>query len=229
MADDNITAAAAPAVRKSACLQAPARRFYEVFGDSLSENLFLRNLTIVLVGACIIEAIGLLRLSSKPPMVIRVDNIGEPVAYDNVRVQNAVTGPEVRNFAEHFTRYLLGWDFYSLTDDVNRALHMMTQPAALKMISRLDGMKAEPFTKGNNLRTTVNISQIAVEKDAPAMVRVKVRGTRVYVSYTNPNFHQETTFEDTFVAQKVDRSLKTPWGLLVDDWQESIFKETQTP
>jgi hypothetical protein len=90
-------------------------------------------------------------------------------------------------------------------------------------------MKAEPFTKANNLRTTVSISQIAVEKDAPAMVRVKVRGTRVYASYANPNFHQETTFEDTIVAQKVDRSLKTPWGLLVDDWQESIFKETQTP
>ena len=208
---------------------APARRFYEVFGDSLAENLFLRNLTVALVGACFIETIGLLRLSSKPPMVIRVDNIGEPVAYDNVKVQNAVTGPEVRNFAEHFTKNLLAWDFYSLTDDINRGLHMMTQPAAMKMIERLDGMKAEPFTKANTLRTTVNISQISVEKDAPSMVRVKVRGTRVYISYNNPNFHQETTFEDTFVAQKVDRTLKTPWGLLVDDFQESIFKETQTP
>lgn len=217
-----------PAEQKSIS-QAPARRFYEVFGDCLSENLFLRNLTVVLVGACIIETIGMLRFSSKPPMVIRVDNIGEPVAYDNVRVQNAVTGPEVRNFAEHFTRYLLAWDFYSLTDDVNHALHMMTLPAAQKMISHLDGMKAEPYTKANTLRTTVSISQIVVEKDTPAIVRVKVRGTRVYISYNNPNFHQETTFEDTFVAQKVDRSPKTPWGLLVDDWQESIYKETETP
>jgi hypothetical protein len=206
-----------------------ARRFFEVFGDAVSENIFLRNLAVALTGACIIQTFGVLKLTSRPPMVIRVDNIGEPVAYDNVRVQNAVTGPEVRNFAEHFTRYLLGWDCYSLTDDVNRALHMMTLPAAQKMIAKLDGMKAEPWTKDNSVRTSVKITQIEVEKDAPAAVRVKVRGTRTYASYNNKDFHQETTFEDTFVAQKVDRSLKTPWGLLVEEWQESIFKETQTP
>ena len=213
-----------PASAKSA-----GRRFFEVFGDAVTENIFLRNLAITLAGACIIQTIGILKLTSRPPMVIRVDNIGEPVAYDNVKVHNAVTGPEVRNFAEHFTRDLLGWDSYSLTDDINRALHMMTIPAAQKMISHLDGMKAEPFTKGNSVRTAIKITQIEVEKDAPAAVRVRVRGTRTYASYNNKDFHQETTFEDTFVAQKVDRTLKTPWGLLVDDWQESIFKETQNP
>jgi type IV secretory pathway TrbF-like protein len=202
------------------------RRFFEVFGDALTENLFLRNLVIVLGGSCILLCVVVARLAGKPPLVIRVDNIGEPVAFTNMKVQNAVTGPEVRNFAEHFTRYLLAWDLYTQARDIDMAFRMMTPTAAQKMYQKLNAMKAEPFAKEHSVRTTIQIAEISVEKDTPDIVRVKLRGTRTYYSYTDKDFKKETTFEDTFVARKVDRSLTTPWGLLVDDWQESIFKET---
>ena len=202
------------------------RRFFEVFGDALTENIFLRNLVIVLGGSCMLLTIAVVRLASTPPLVIRVDNVGEPVAFTNIKVQNAVTGPEVRNFAEHFTRYLLAWDLYTQTRDIDTAFRMMTPTAAQTMYQTLNAMKAEPFTKEHSLRTTIQIAEIEDEKDTPEIVRVKVRGTRTGSSYTDKEFKKETTFEDTFVARKVDRSLKTPWGLLVDDWQESIFKET---
>ena len=203
-----------------------SRRFFEVFGDALTENIFLRNLAIVLGGGCILLTIAVVRLAGTPPLVIRVDNVGEPVAYTNIKVQNAVTGPEVRNFADHFTRYLLAWDLYTQTRDIDTAFRMMTPTAAQKMYQTLNTMKAESFAKEHSLRTTIQIAEIEVEKDTPEIVRVKVRGTRTGSSYTDKDFKKETTFEDTFVARKVDRSLKTPWGLLVDDWQESIFKET---
>jgi type IV secretory pathway TrbF-like protein len=161
-----------------------------------------------------------------PPLVIRVDNIGDPLAFTNVKVQNAVTGPEVRNFAEHFTRYLLAWDLYTQTRDIDTAFRMMTPAAAQKTYQKLNAMNAESFAKEHSLRTAIQIAEIDVEKDTPEIVRVKLRGTRTYSSYTDKDFKKETTFEDTFVARKVDRSLKTPWGLLVDDWQESIFRET---
>jgi type IV secretory pathway TrbF-like protein len=202
------------------------RRFFEVFGDALTENLFLRNLVVVLGGSCILLCVAVARLAGKPPLVIRVDNIGEPMAFANVKVQNAVTGPEVRNFAEHFTRYLLAWDLYTQAHDIDTAFRMMTPTAAQRMFQKLNAMNAEPFAKDHAVRTTIQIVEIDVEKDTPEIVRVKLRGTRTYSSYTDKDFKKETTFEDTFVARKVDRSLKTPWGLLVDDWQESIFKET---
>ena len=202
------------------------RRFFEVFGDALTENIFLRNLVIILAGSCILLTIAVVRLANTPPLVIRVDNIGEPLAFTNIKVQNAVTGPEVRNFAEHFTRYLLAWDLYTQTRDIDTAFRMMTPTAAQKMYQTLNAMNAESFAKEHSLRTTIQIAEIEVEKDTPEIVRVKVRGTRAYSSYSDKDFKKETTFEDTFVARKVDRSLKTPWGLLVDDWQESIFKET---
>lgn len=202
------------------------RRFFEVFGDALTENVFLRNLAVVLGGACILLAIAVVRLADKPPLVIRVDNIGDPMSFTNVKVQNAVTGPEVRNFAEHFTRYLLAWDLYTQTRDIDTAFRMMTPAAAQRMYRKLNAMNAEPFAKEHALRTTLQIAEISVVKDTPDIVRVKVRGTRTYSSYTDKSFTKETTFEDTFVARKVDRTLKTPWGLLVDDWQESIFKDT---
>ncbi|OGR97781.1 MAG: hypothetical protein A2V88_09225 [Elusimicrobia bacterium RBG_16_66_12] len=202
------------------------RAFFEVFGDSLSENVFLRNFVVVLGGLCLALTLAVLRIANKPPVVIRVDNIGDPIVFQNVKVENAVTAPEIRNFTEHFTRYLLGWDLYTLTRDVDTALRMMTLPAAQKMIERLNGMKAEPFTKENNLRAVVQIAEISIEKDTPEIVRVKVRGTRTYTSYINKDFKKEIVFEDTFTARKVNRDATTPWGLLVDDWQESIFRET---
>ena len=202
------------------------RRFFEVFGDALTENLFLRNLVIVLGGSCILLCVVVARLAGKPPLVIRVDNIGEPVAFTNMKVQNAVTGPEVRNFAEHFTRYLLAWDLYTQARDIDTAFRMMTPAAAQRMYQKLNAMNAEPFAKEHSVRTKLEVAEISVEKDTPDIVRVKLRGTRTYYSYTDKDFKKETTFEDTFVARKVDRSLTTPWGLLVDDWQESFFKET---
>lgn len=201
------------------------RRFFEVFGDALTETIFLRNFVIVLGGAVLVLTITIMRLASKPPLVIRVDNIGDPLIFTNVKTQNSVSGPEVRNFAEHFTKYLLGWDIYTLTREVDTALRMMTPLAAQKMVQRLDSMKAEPFAKEHSVRTAIQIAQIEVEKDTPEIVRVKIRGTRTYSSYNDRDFKKEVTFEDTFVAQKVDRQ-KSPWGLLVDDWQESIFRET---
>jgi hypothetical protein len=152
--------------------------------------------------------------------------MGEPAAFTNMKVQNAVTGPEVRNFAEHFSRYLLAWDLYTQARDIDTAFRMMTPAAAQRMYQKLNAMNAEPFAKEHSVRTKLEVAEISVEKDTPDIVRVKLRGTRTYSSYTDKDFKKETTFEDTFVARKVDRSLTTPWGLLVDDWQESIFKET---
>src|SRR5271156_1501061 len=109
---------ASPAAKPSSSPEGlTGRRFFEVFGDALTENLFLRNLVIVLGGSCMLLCVVVVRLSGQPPLVIRVDNSGDPLAFTNVKVQNAVTGPEVRNFAEHFTRYLLAWDLYTQTRD----------------------------------------------------------------------------------------------------------------
>ncbi len=203
----------------------PEPRFFEVFGDALSETVFLRNLLIVLGGACMVLCIALLRLAGKAPLVIRVDALNDPAAFTDVRHEAYVTAPEVRNFAEHFTRYLLAWDLYTFVDDIDRAFAMMTPEAGAKVKGYLDGLNTTSVIRENSLRTKVVITEIVVEKDTPSVVRVKVRGTRVAESYEKKDFHKETTFEDTLVARKVARTIKTPWGLLVADWSEAIYKE----
>jgi hypothetical protein len=205
--------------------QRKAPRFFEVFGDAVSETLFLRNLTIVLGGGCLVLCIAVLRLASKPPLVIRVSDLSEPVAVTDARHAAYVTAPEVRNFAEHFTRDLLAWDLYTFVDDIDRALAMMTPEAAAKMKSRLDGLGTTAAIRENSLRTAVAITEIEVEKDTPAVVRVKVRGTRTAASYEKKEYRKETSFEDTLVATKVARTAKTPWGLLVAEWSEAIYEE----
>ncbi len=205
---------------------AKPRKYYEVFGDALAETIFLRNLTVVLAGACLTLTIALVRVAQKPPLIVRVDSLRAPVAVTDLEQQAAVTGPEVSNFASHFTRDLLGWDLYSLDDDLNRALGMMTQDGAVRMKQRLDGLHVAQQVKDHSLRTRVAISEITVEKDTPHVVRVKVRGTRLAESYDDKQYRKETIFEDTIVAQKVARTRSQPWGLLVADWSENIYKET---
>lgn len=204
----------------------PERRFFEVFGDTIMENQFLRNLTIVLAGACLILTFALQRAINKPTLVIRVDNASEPAVIRNAAQEAAVTAPEVRNFTEHFTRNLLAWDLYSLDEDIDRALAMMTPDAAVKMKNRLDGLNVTAKVKENSLRTKVLITEISVEKDSRKAIAVKVRGSRLAESYLKTDYRKETVFEDFLVLSKVQRSLETPWGLLVEDWRESIFKET---
>ncbi|MBI5239124.1 MAG: hypothetical protein HY926_01495 [Elusimicrobia bacterium] len=200
-------------------------RFFEVFGDAVSETLFLRNLAIVLGGASLVLCMALLRLCVRPPLVIRVSDLGEPMPITDARRAAYVTAPEVRNFAEHFTRNLLAWDLYTFVDDIDRALAMMAPEAAAKMKSRLDGLNTTSAIRENSLRTTVAITEIEVEKDTPDVVRVKVRGTRTAASYEKKDYHKETSFEDTLVANKVARTAKTPWGLLVVEWTEAIYEE----
>jgi len=203
-----------------------SRKYFEVFGDALAETIFLRNLTIALAGACLTLAIALARVAQRPPLVIRVDQLHAPAAIADVEQQAGVTGPEVSNFATHFTRDALGWDLYSLDDDINRALAMMTPDAAVRMKQRLDGLRVAQLVKDHSLRTKVVIAEISVEKDTPHVVRVKVRGTRIAQSYDDKQYRKETIFEDTLVAQKVPRTQAAPWGLLVADWSENIYKET---
>jgi len=207
-------------------LQRKEPRYFEVFGDALTENLFLRNAVIILAGCCIILTLTIGRLAQKPPLVIRVDQLTETKAFSDVAHESSVTGPEVRNFVEHFTRYLLAWDLYTLDDDINRALAMMTPEAAGKMKNKLDGWAVTQKVKADSLRTKVVITEISIQKDSPHNVAVKVRGSRIAESYDKKEYRKETVFEDTLILKKISRSLQTPWGLLVEDWSESIYKET---
>lgn len=200
------------------------QKYFEVFGDTVTENLFLRNLVVLLLGLCIFLAIVAARTLNKPPLVIRVDQLGEAAAFSGVKQLTQVTGPEVRNFTEYFVKYLTAWDFYTYDDDLNKALGMATDNAKVRLKEYLDGIHVVDQIKANTLRTKLKISEIVVEKDTPQVVRVSVRGTREASSYENAEYKKETVFENTIIMQKVSRSIKTPWGLLVDDWTEKIFK-----
>lgn len=220
--------------RTAAAGDKPARpagpKFFETFGDTVRELVFLRNLSIGLSGAVIVLVIAILKLANKPPVVIRVDDLYRPAAIKDLASNVSVTAPEVRNFAQDFTRDLLGWDLYTLEDDIPRALGMMTPEAAGKMAQYLHNLNVKAQVQQGALRTKVVVQDISVEKDSEHAVRIKVRGSRVAQSYQNKDFHREIVFEDTVVLRKVDRSEATPWGLLVEDWSEAIFKtDGQTP
>jgi type IV secretory pathway TrbF-like protein len=225
------TAAGPAAVKSKSAGESKLPKWFEVFGSAVAEVLFLRNLVVGLGGVIILLLISVVRLANKPPLVIRVDDLREPISIKDLQSDSEATAPEVRNFVDHFTRYLLSWDLYTLGDDLDRAMTMMTPAAAGKMKQYLNGIQVGRQTREDALRTKVIVQEITVDKDSPHVVRVKVRGSRIAQSYEKKELHRETIFEDTLVLRKVDRSQTTPWGLSVEDWQEAIFKTEggQTP
>lgn len=200
------------------------RKFFEVFGDSVAENEFLRNLVVILTGCCLCLVLAVLFVERRPPLVIRVDNLGEPVFFTDAAANNAATPPEIKNFAKFYTQYLLGWDAYTFADDEKHVVEMSTPHAVQEINDALTAMHSRDYITTNKVRTQISLTDVIIDKDTPAAVRIIVRGTRTLHSYADPAFDRDISFEDTIIALKVARSQTTPWGLLVDDWSEKIFK-----
>lgn len=200
------------------------RRYFEVFGDALNENAFLKNLIVLLAGMVIFLIVVVAKVLNRPPLIIRVDELQKPTVISEWEGQTAVTSPEIRNFTRIFLKGFLSWDIYTYDDNFKSVFTMMTPLAQKKLNSYLEEKGVVEQINKERLKTTLTISEIAVVEDTQSVVVIKAKGTRVLRSYDKPEMQQEIIFEDTLTLRKVSRTNNTPWGLLLDDWSESLFK-----
>jgi hypothetical protein len=202
----------------------PGRKYFEVFGDALSQVRFLQGATTCLIFLALYQAANTAFLLRRPPLVIRVDRLGEAVAVKPGATETAVSGPEVRNFVEHFLRYFTAHNAFTYDDDFKRAFSMMTPTCQRKLDERLSAERVVENIKGEQRKTILKIASLMVENDTSQHLVLKVRGSRVIESYSNPELRRQMIFEDSLVLAQIPRSEASPWGLLVEDWSESIFK-----
>ena len=85
-------------------LESLGRKYFEVFGDIEAENHFLKLLSIVITGILFLALLGAFILANRPPVVIRVAEVGKAEAIGNLRVNNAPTEHEVLYFSKTFVR-----------------------------------------------------------------------------------------------------------------------------
>jgi len=201
------------------------RKYYEVWGDTLNLLYFLRTLVIILSALCIYLTILLKKASDKPPILIKVDSIGQTQAIKDWQSQTAVTEPEVVNFTTTFIEYFTGYDFYTSDNNFKKAFKMMTLQYQKKADEFLQSNRIVESINEAQYKTKVNISKIEVLKDTPQNLILKIKGYREQKSYLNPDFYKEIIFEGELVLSKIKRTLDSPWGLLVDNYSETIIKE----
>lgn len=201
-----------------------SRKYFEVFGDTLAQNSFLKHTVLLLVCLLIFMTIIVKTSMVKPPLVIRVDGLGNAEAFKNIKNLQNVTPVEISNFTQYFMQYFTSYNFYTYDEDFTRAFKMMTPACMQKMNDRLTTNQIVESIKNNQFKTKLKIGEIITVKDSPQYINLKVKGTKEIRSYQNSDFYREEIFEDELSIKKVPRTEKTPWGLLVDSWNESLYK-----
>lgn len=205
--------------------ESPKRVYWEVFGDTVNLLNWFKNLSMILGGAVIFLSILLVQSMNKVPLVIRVDALGNAEAFKNVQSANPVTTAEINNFTQYFLQFWTAGNYYTYEDDFMKAFKMMTENYQRKATDYMSTQDLINHIKQNQVKTKMTISEILVLKDSREFVNLKVKGTNEIKSYQAPDFFREEIFEYELSLKKVERTVNTPWGLLVDSWNPSYFKK----
>ena len=102
------------------------RRYFEVFGDLEAQAEFLKLSNLVLLGVLIAVLLGAFLLARRPPVVIRVTEVGVAEPIRDFRINNAPSEPEILYFSKSFTRRYTEYNSYTLSRDVTEAFNQMT-------------------------------------------------------------------------------------------------------
>jgi hypothetical protein len=88
----------------------------------------------------------------------------------------------------------------------------------------LDQNQVSTQLSKDQLKVKLTVSNIVVEKDSADFLVVNVKGFREITSYNDAAFNKQIIFENVLTLKKIPRSAEHPWGLLVENWEESVFK-----
>ncbi len=75
------------------------RRYFEVFGDLEAQAEFLKLSNLALLGILIAVLLGAFLLAHRPPVVIRVTEVGAAEPIRDFRINNAPSEPEILYFS----------------------------------------------------------------------------------------------------------------------------------
>lgn len=198
--------------------------YYEVWGGLESANKALWVALWFAVTMAVLS-LALLRLQlRRPPIVIKVDGLGQAAIVAEPDRQPPVGEAEVKNFLALFERFFIELNGYTYDSDLKLAFAMMTPDFQTKASDILKRDGTLEVIKSSQLRTTLVLTEMRVLRDTAQLLECKVKGYRQTASYKPDVAGSETVFEHDIVLRKVPRSEQAPYGILVEDFHESVFK-----
>lgn len=207
--------------------QETKRRYFEIWGDIETQNRTLKVLLLAQLFLLFLSLVFSFLVGLKPPAVIRVSEVGEAEVIRGLKNNNAVSEVEIIHFAKNFLKEYTSYNAYTITEDLQEALNMMTgryQKAAQKEM--LESGLAGQIKEGE-LYAKVTIREAKIEKNQNDFAIVSVLGVRKIMSYKLGNFKEESLFKADVTLKKVSRTLDIPYGLLVEDYREVLVKEIE--
>ena len=225
-------AAAAPlaappaAVPSGASVATAIPAYYEVWGGLESAN---RALWMAVWFSTIVALLCLIMirvLICRPPLVIRVTDSGLAQAMPGDGRQPSVSEAEVKNFVSLFERFFFGLNVHTYDADLKLAFSMMTQGFQGKANDMLKRDGTIETLKANEGRVSVKLTELKVVRDTPDVFECRIMGNRQIGSFKTDGNVGQVVFEHDIILRKVPRSEKAPYGVLVDDFHESVYENT---
>ena len=203
------------------------RRYYEVFGDLESQLEFLKLASLVLLGLLFFAIFGAFVLAKRPPVVIRVDDVGKAEAISDMVAHNAPSNLEILYFARTFVKRYAEYNAYTVSRDMAEAWNLMSarfQSAAKRNLIESGILARIEETK---LCAALEFKEEKIERETPEHVLVSLVWVRTLKSYKDSDYHEASLLKSELVLKKVSRSLLAPSGLLVDDYKEILLNRLE--
>ena len=203
------------------------RRYYEVFGDLESQLEFLKLASLVLLCLLFFAIFGAFVLAKRPPVVIRVEEVGKAEAISDIASHNSPSKPEILYFARTFVKRYAEYNAYTVSRDMAEAWNLMSarfQTAAKRnliesgILARIEEAK---------LSAALEFKEEKIERETPEHVLVSLVWVRTLKSYKDPGYRESSLLKSELVLKKVSRSVSAPSGLLVEDYKEILLNRLE--
>jgi hypothetical protein len=203
------------------------RRYYEVFGDLEAQVEFLKLASLLLLILLFSSFFGAFILARRPPVVIRVNEVGKAEPIRDMRLNNAPLEPEILYFAKSFVKRYTEYNAYTLARDMAEAMNLMT--ARYQKIAQRDLVESGLLARVKEaaLNAQIEFKEEKLERETPEYALVSLLGIRNLTSYKNPNYRDSSLLKAEVTLKKVIRSLESPSGLLVEDYREMILNKLE--
>src|SRR3989338_1010583 len=183
-------------------LENMGRKYFEIFGDIEAENHFLKILLMALTGILFLVLLGAFTLANRPPVVIRVSEVGKAEAVGNLQVNNAPTEPEILYFTRTFVRRFSEYNAYTLSRDMSEAMNLMT--AQYQKTSRHELVESGVLSrvKEAGLNAQIEFKEEKIERETQEYAVVSLIGVRTLLSFKNKDFRESNLFKSEIILRK---------------------------
>ncbi len=203
----------------------PKRKYFEVWGDLEAQNNTLKLLLICLCVLLLLSLSLTYLATRKPPVVIRVEDIGKAEGVKDFSVNNNITQTEYFYFAKLFIRKFTEYNSYTVSSEITEAFSLMT--SNYQKIAKRGVIDSNLISKISqaSINTKIKIREIKLEREDENCAVISFLGLRSITSYNDREFMQDSLFKGDIVLKKIPRSMNHPQGLLVDEYREILVKQ----